>query len=285
MRRLICAVIISLVAPGAFAADLDEPDVLRGTLPVGPATFTRWSGFYAGGHFSYSDAGADFSKATEPLISNSLVETLLQADAMPSTWPALGTSHTNMSGFGGFAGYNTQWQDLILGLEVNYTHSPVTITNAGAPILGRVTTAGSYTYSVNVEGSGALTITDYGSLRARAGWILGNFLPYGFIGVALGRGNYAVTSLVYGQQNVSSATPPVVPCDPTTEATCFDYSFANSNAKNGALLYGVSAGAGVDVALTTNVFVRGEYEFIEFAPVANITANISSVRVGAGLKF
>ena len=39
------------------------------------------------------------------------------------------------------------------------------------------------------------------------------------------------------------------------------------------------------MAVTQNIFLRGEYEFIQFAPVANITATISSVRVGAGFKF
>jgi hypothetical protein len=45
-----------LLSP-AFGADYDLP-ILRGSEPVapvvsvGPATFTRWSGFYVGGQFS-----------------------------------------------------------------------------------------------------------------------------------------------------------------------------------------------------------------------------------------
>jgi opacity protein-like surface antigen len=39
------------------------------------------------------------------------------------------------------------------------------------------------------------------------------------------------------------------------------------------------------MAVTQNVFLRAEYEFVQFAPVANITAKISSARVGAGFKF
>ncbi len=61
MRWVICAVFVLALAPSAFADDLD---ILRGSQTVGPATFTRWSGFYAGGHFTYSSANADFSKAT-----------------------------------------------------------------------------------------------------------------------------------------------------------------------------------------------------------------------------
>jgi outer membrane immunogenic protein len=126
-------------------------------------------------------------------------------------------------------------------------------------------------------------VTDYGSLRARAGWAFSNFLPYGFAGVAVGRGSYSVTSLVFGQQ--SSASPPVIPCDPADPTVCVNYSYSNSASKTNTLLYGYSVGGGVDVALSPNLFLRAEYEYIQFAPFGNITATISSARIGAGLKF
>ena len=44
-------------------------------MTVGPATFTRWSGFYLGGEFSYSNANANFSNATRPLMAFSLATT------------------------------------------------------------------------------------------------------------------------------------------------------------------------------------------------------------------
>jgi opacity protein-like surface antigen len=44
-------------------------------------------------------------------------------------------------------------------------------------------------------------------------------------------------------------------------------------------------GAGIDVALLPNVFVRGEWEFIGFAPVAGIRTSIHAARVGAGIRF
>ena len=43
MRWVICAVVVLAFAPRAFADDLD---ILRGTDTVGPATFTKWSGFF-----------------------------------------------------------------------------------------------------------------------------------------------------------------------------------------------------------------------------------------------
>ena len=140
--------------------------------------------------------------------------------------------------------------------------------------------AGSNTDSVNISANASLSMTDYGSLRVRAGWILGDFLPYGFAGFALGHGSYTVGTLVSGQQ----ATPPTtLPC--TASPTCVDFSFPNSTGGSGVFLYGFSVGGGLDVALTPNFFLRGEFEYVQFAPISNITASISTVRGGAGFKF
>lgn len=279
MRWVICALALLALAPPALA---DDFDILRGTLPVGPATFTNWSGFYLGGQFGYGNANADFSNATQGLVGFSLRETTLENEQAPSQWPVLGTASSNSTGYGGFVGYNTQWQDVILGVEGNYTHTFFTTTSSPVPI-SRSVSAGGNTYDVTVNGAGSLDITDYASLRARAGWIVGNFLPYGFAGVVLGRGNYSVSSLVNGQENPSS--PPVVPCDYTKAPTCVDFYYPNNTGQTGALLYGVSIGGGLEWALTQNIFLRGEFEYVQFAPVSNIVASIIGARVGVGLKF
>lgn len=284
MRRVICALTVLALASPAFAADLDL-DVLRGSQPVGPATFTRWSGFYFGGQISYGDANADFAGATQPLVHYSLRELTLENQDSVSTWPVLGRGGSDAVGYGGFVGYNTQWQDLVLGLEGNYTHTAFSTSAGSAPLAGgngRIVSAGGSAYSVNLTGTGQLAITDYASLRARAGWALGNFLPYGFAGLVVGQGNYSVTTEVYGQQN--SASPAYFPCNPAAP-TCVGYDFSNSAAQNGALLYGFSVGGGLDWAITRNIFLRGEFEYVQFAPIANIVASIVSGRVGAGFKF
>jgi outer membrane immunogenic protein len=282
MRWVICAAIVGalapnlLLAPRAHAADLDE---LRGPLSVGPAAFTRWSGFYAGGQFDYSSGNTDFSNASGPLIANSGQNLALVTIAQINTWTPLGSnSNANATGWGGFVGYNTQWQDLILGIEANYTHAPFTTVATNTP-LGRVLSVNGLAYSVNMTASGSLSITDFGSLRARFGYVFNNFLPYGFAGLALGRGSYNVTADASGQQSTGT-----VPCAPAA-GTCVDYDIGGSVSKSNTLLYGFAVGGGLDWAVTQNIFLRGEYEFIQFAPVANITATISSVRAGAGFKF
>jgi opacity protein-like surface antigen len=284
MRWVICAAIVGalapnlLLAPRAHAADLDD-DTLRGPLTVGPAAFTRWSGFYAGGQFNYSSGNTDFSKATQPLIANSGQNLALVTEAQIDQWTPLGSNaNANATGWGGFVGYNTQWQDLIVGIEGNYTHAPFTTVATATP-LDRVVSVGGNTDSVHETGSGSLSITDFGSVRARFGYVFNNFLPYGFAGLALGRGSYDVTADASGQQSTGS-----VPCTPAP-GTCVDYDIGGTVSKSNTLLYGFAVGGGLDWAVTQNIFLRGEYEFIQFAPVANITATISSVRVGAGFKF
>jgi opacity protein-like surface antigen len=282
MRWVICAAFVCslapslLLAPRAHAADLDE---LRGPLTVGPATFTRWAGFYAGGQFDYSSGNTDFSKATGPIIANSGQNLALVTIAQINTWnPLNSNSNANAAGWGAFGGYNSQWQDLILGIEANYTHASFK-TVATNTTLDRVVAVNGLTDSVHMTGSGSLSISDFGSLRARVGYVFNNFLPYGFAGLALGRGSYAITADASGQQSTGT-----VPCT-VTPGSCVDYDIGGSVSKSNTLLYGFAVGGGFDMAVTQNIFLRGEYEFIQFAPVANITATISSVRAGAGFKF
>ena len=41
----------------------------------------------------------------------------------------------------------------------------------------------------------------------------------------------------------------------------------------------------MDVAVTTNVFLRGEWEYVGFAPVSGIRAGLNTGRVGVGVRF
>ena len=107
MRRLLVALglVGGLLSP-AFAADYDLP-ILRGTavpapvLTVGPATFTRWSGFYFGGAFSYGGANSDFTTATRPLVHFSLQHRTIEDQAQPSQFEVLGRGSAVAAGVGG----------------------------------------------------------------------------------------------------------------------------------------------------------------------------------------
>jgi outer membrane immunogenic protein len=86
----------------------------------------------------------------------------------------------------------------------------------------------------------------------------------------------------------SNTSPPTFTCagsnngnTGTGTAACQDFLFFNSAGQNNALLWGYTVGAGLDWALTPNIFVRGEFEFVQFAPITNIAVSVASGRVGA----
>jgi outer membrane immunogenic protein len=264
----------------------DAADPFTGSLSANPTHYQGWRGFYLGGMVGYSDASADFSKSTQAPIAYSLRETTLEEQFSPSSWPVLGTANHSAAGFGGFVGYNTEYltpnANIVLGVEANYEQASLSFVAPNSPI-SRLLPADSSgnTYLVTITGSGTVTDLNYGTLRARAGWDLGNFLPYAFAGFALGRANVNISETTFGEQN----PPAVGVCSGASTPPCTPFSFTGTGGKNGEWLYGFSVGAGVDVALTPNVFLRGEYEYVQFQQVAGTSIYINTARIGGGFRF
>jgi outer membrane immunogenic protein len=271
MRR--CLVVLCLLAfmTQTHAQEFDVP-TLRGSSPFIPAApkYARWAGFYAGAQIGQSSAEMNFAGATSDLISFLLRNSALEDEQRPSQWATLGKENPSGLSYGAFVGYNVQFSDVIFGFDFHYNRSGFA---AGAPVtpIRRVVVAGGNVYDVTVEGNANMRITDYGAARLRAGWILGNFLPYGTVGLALGRANVERAAHVYGVEN--PATTP------------FPFDFATTDGKTGAFLYGWAAGGGMDVMLMPNLFLRGEIEFIWFTKLEGIQSQIATARVGAGWKF
>jgi outer membrane immunogenic protein len=272
----------ALLSP-AFAGDYDLANipVLRGSAQppapvysVGPATFTRWSGFYVGGDASFNNGTSDFSSATAPRIEYALQNTVVQQTFTPSQLSLLGKGAASAFGGGAFLGYNTQWQDLVLGVEANYMHTSINTAAATAPSfqLAREFNppSGNVTSISLSKAAGSLTLSDYGEARFRAGYVLGNFLPYGFVGMAVGMGSYSVSSHID------------LYCG---ALQCVGFPLDLNSSQSNALLWGYSVGAGLDWKLTPNFFLRGEFDFDQFAPVSNMSLALISGRIGGAFKF
>ena len=276
MRRVIYAyaLLAFAFAPSAFADDLSW---LTGAQPAAPMNVNGWAGIYLGGQVSYSGAGGNFNNTTQGPVAFALRNTTLEEQVMPSNWQVLGQANHGATGFGGFAGYNTQFERLVLGVEANYDQANLSLIAPNSPI-SRQTSAGGNTYNLTITGSGTVTDLNFGTLRARAGWALGNFLPYGFAGVAVGHANVNIAATVFGQEN-----PPVG--GGACIAPCVPFSFTGTAGKSGEWMVGFTFGGGLDVALTRNVFLRAEYEYVQFAPIANLVVDVNSVRGGLGVKF
>jgi outer membrane immunogenic protein len=276
MRRVFCCALLVLgLAVVGFRSPACAQDLpfLRGTETVGQATYTRWSGFYFGGQASFNYGQTDFSGTTAPLVALALQDTVVESVFAPSQLQALSKGAQSAFGFGGFLGYNTQWEDVIFGVEANYTRASLSMGSPSSPAISRSFSpaAGNVT-SVTIQNANAhLSLTDYVEARGRAGYIIGNVLPYGFVGVVIGRSSYSASVEV-------DAT-----C--TGGGECVGYPLTPSSGQSNALLYGLAAGAGVEWALTPNFFLRGEIEGIQFASYANTNVTIFDARVGAGFKF
>jgi outer membrane immunogenic protein len=279
MRCLPLALGLIGLAGQAFAADLPEfppiPHEQNAYIPAFPSYF-HWDGFYIGGQLALGSAHADFSNTTRPLLEVALRVLTLEQEQQPSTWQVLGAGDNVAAGFGGYLGYNVQWDSAIVGVEFNYTHTDFNVVGPSFPI-GRLTPtlSNGAQYNVNLTASGTMRIDDVATLRARFGWAADNFMPYLTIGLAGGLADVGIS--------VTCAC--VQLANPAANIPQVDFSFTTSNTKSQAFLFGFAAGGGLDVALTARLFARVEYEYIQFAPVSEVVSHINMGRVGLGWRF
>jgi len=160
-----------------------------------------------------------------------------------------------------------------VGLEFNYMHGKFGGTQTGS--IGRFFTLPSgYTDSVTYQGTASISITDMGTIRARAGYAWGCFLPYAFAGIALGQADIIRTARIFGTQVNPAAAPGF-------QNVPFDLSA--TDAQNAHLIYGYSFGLGVDMQLVSNLFLRAEWEYVRFT--TSIDTSINTGRIGLGYKF
>jgi len=274
MRRLLLAAAVFGAVSGAQAADLPDLPILRGAFTDGLTTSkANWQGYYIGGQAGTGTSDMNFTGATQSIAAHLLSQTALEAFGGVSTWPLGGKISTHGHGFGGFAGYNSQWEDIVIGVEANYMHGKFggTQVDSMSRFFG---TGGGAIDQVTYESIGRMSISDIATLRGRAGYAVGAFLPYMFGGVALGQADIIRTAHIFGNQFNPNLAPPFnnVPFD-----------LSATDAKNSHLIYGYSFGLGVDVQLISCLFMRAEWEYIRFT--TSIDTNVNTVRVGLGYKF
>jgi len=84
----------------------------------------NWQGFYAGGQGSFGTSNMNFTGSTRTVAAALLANTAIEQGGQVSDWPVVGGGKvsTHGQGYGAFAGYNAQWDDVVLGIEANYVH-------------------------------------------------------------------------------------------------------------------------------------------------------------------
>lgn len=299
-------ILLSLFAFGAIgtaqSADLDY-DYLRGAdFDPPPAPVIDWSGFYIGGHGGWSTHSLGYGNTAQPIVASYLRQTVAEAELSASTLLSTPTSKRVFgASYGAYAGFNAQFDDIVLGIEVDYTHFG--LGGGVSDAIGRYkTTSDGYNTLVNLTSNSSTKVTDYASLRARAGYAFGNVLPYVTGGLAVGSAQITdrvtIQNAGYDQATYKSnlalaagATPAYVnrygysffdPTNPGTAVLASPYVYNRTKTKTVA---GIAAGAGIEYAITPNVLLRAEYQYVLFNSFDGHKANINTFRGGAAVKF
>lgn len=275
MRSLVVAAVVSGVVSAAQAADLPDLPVLRGGLSEGlSSSRTVWEGYYIGAQGGYGSSDENFRGSTSNLIAGLLSNTLIESEMGVSSWnPGFGKQSARSSAWGAFAGYNSQWEDVVLGVEGSYMHGSFGgIASSSRTLVSANPLSDGNFHSVTSTQTSQISISDMATIRGRAGYAMGCFLPYAFFGLALGNADIGQTATV--QDRIS----------PTFPGTFTSLAPLSANdIQHNHLIYGYSAGLGVDVNLVGGLFARAEYEYIRFT--STVDTSINTVRAGLGYKF
>lgn len=272
MRRFLLAAVMCGAMTAANAADLP---ILRGGFTDGLTTSSvNWEGFYVGGQAGYGSSDENFTGSNSNMIAALLDHNVIQEMQVSSWNLGMGKVSARTSAFGAFTGYNWQWDDTVLGLEASWLHG----TFGGSSTAFKELVSGSPLsdsnyHDVAVTSSASISITDMATFRGRAGYAFGCFLPYVFGGFALGNANIA--------HSVSISDTYATTLAGLSGASASILSA--SDAEHNHLIYGYTAGLGVDINIIGGLFARAEWEYVRFT--SSVDTNINTVRAGLGYKF
>ncbi len=191
----------------------------------------QWGGVYAGINAGYGKAS--YLSSTKNYSVNSV---------------GYGETTTNADGpvVGGLVGYNHQFSNnVILGAEVDMDYAD--IRASGSPNdknFGASSNSGSYYFTNYFNASGRTGLDWNGTARARAGYSLGNFMPYVTAGLAYGNISTSTDiNSLYAQGNSTQSW----------------VSNSNLSSSFGNVQFGWAAGAGAELKVADHWSVKGEY--------------------------
>lgn len=274
MRRFLLAAVMMGAASCAQAADMPDLPILRGSYIDGLTTSrVNWQGFYVGGQGGYGSSDEKFAGSNASMLATLLDHNVIQQMQVSQWNLGLAGQSARSSAYGAFAGYNWQWDDVVVGLEASYVHGSFGgASRATKELVSGLALSDTFFHDVAVDSSASISISDMATFRARAAYAWGCFLPYMFGGFALGKADIARSVTIHDAVS-ATINGPFTPLA-TLNAT---------DAVHNHLIYGYTAGLGFDVNLVGGLFMRAEWEYVRFT--SQVDTNINTVRAGLGYKF
>lgn len=274
MRRFLLAAVMMGAASCAQAADMPDLPILRGSYVDGLTTSqVNWQGFYVGGQGGYGSSDEKFAGSNASMLATLLDHNVIQQMQVSQWNLGLAGQSARSSAYGAFAGYNWQWDDVVVGLEASYVHGSFGgASRATKELVSGLALSDTFFHDVAVDSSASISISDMATFRARAAYAWGCFLPYMFGGFALGKADIARSVTIHDAVS-TTINGPFTPLA-TLNAT---------DAVHNHLIYGYTAGLGVDVNLIGGLFMRAEWEYVRFT--SQVDTNINTVRAGLGYRF
>jgi opacity protein-like surface antigen len=285
--RLAPALMFTVLATtGAHAADY-----LRGPIspePTRAATSSfDWSGAYVGINAIFNNAYVDQRNMSTPVAGATFPNTTVTTNVPPLIH--FGNVHTTGGGFGGYFGYNTQWDDIVLGAEIDYNQAGLR-ARSGSSTISRnlVDTANTaQLWDTTLGGEANSHIRDITTAKLRVGVAyFDRFLPFVSGGISIGRISSSASTT--GTTQLFELQPIL---DPVT-SQIIGYSRinltgvvpGNGYVKDSGWRWGYNLGAGMDVGLTENIILRGAWEYSTFG-TGRVRTAVNSFKGGAAIKF
>ena len=250
---------------------------LRGSIapPAYQNSSSPWDGVYFGGQAGYTSGDFKPKSGAYSAIAPQVRGTSL--DSVANLRQDLSPSNRNASdgAYGGFIGYNTTWEDVVLSLEGDYQRSSLKVDSRqviGRQVVDSLGVLHQYTATSDV-GSKA---NDIASIRARAGYAYGNALPYLTVGLGILHGK-ATTAATVNDIGSDTVTP--------ARYASFNVTYTGGYINRDKWAVGLAVGAGVDYMLTQSIFLRAEYLYMRFNSFGGTEINLSNARAGVAAKF
>lgn len=275
MKRLTAALAaLALPASALIAEAADLPRRPPDPPPMPMPVIFSWAGPYVGIHGAYG--WGEFNRYTfdQNLIAAAIPANYQYANVARAYAQSLpGTYDSHQWGGGFFAGYNFVAGNVVFGGELDYTaffgkFGASTICYYPDPNLG-IVLPGANGKSMIVGADTTSKITDYGLVKARIGYAFDRFLPYAFVGVG-------------GARFKASGYGSIEEYTTSTGAVTATYT-SSLNKDQLTLAYG--AGAGIDYAITDQILLRAQYDYVQLDSVIGQETKVQVGKIGAGIRF